>query len=75
MVLANGLEANARNPPPPAARPGRLPWGRSITWRSVRASAVIGRNTADPARWKRYRGGTAGALWIDAKGNGEFRSG
>ena len=28
---------------------------------------LIGRNTVDPARWKRYRGGTAGHLWVQAE--------
>lgn len=30
---------------------------------------VIGRNSIDPARWKRYRGGTSGDIWVEhAKG-------
>jgi len=33
---------------------------------------VIGRNETDPARWKRYRGGTSGEIWIDAQHRGEF---
>ncbi|MBI4566824.1 MAG: PD40 domain-containing protein [Planctomycetes bacterium] len=54
--------------------PRRLPVGpaHAISY-GPGGRAVIGRHTADPARWKRYRGGRCGDLWIDAAGDGEFR--
>jgi tricorn protease len=58
----------------PGGVPERLPYGpaNSIA-HGPDGMIVLGRNTADPARWKRYRGGTVGDLWIDPRGDGEFR--
>lgn len=54
--------------------PEQLPYGiaHDITFGDD-GKAVIGRNTGDPARWKRYRGGTAGVLWIDSTGDENFQ--
>jgi tricorn protease len=59
---------------PDGGAPERLPYGpvREISFGSD-GGVVLGRNTADPARWKRYKGGTAGRLWVDAKGSGQFK--
>ncbi|MEO5698289.1 MAG: S41 family peptidase, partial [Burkholderiaceae bacterium] len=68
----------AYNISPEGGAPQLLPLGQvnHLAFGPVTGSGrarVIGRNTADPARWKRYRGGTAGHLWIDAEGAGQFR--
>jgi tricorn protease len=33
---------------------------------------AVGRNAADPARWKRYRGGTAGEIWVQGAASDRF---
>ncbi|MEX2625161.1 MAG: PDZ domain-containing protein [Acidimicrobiia bacterium] len=56
----------------------RYPWGpgRAISFSSGSfgpgGGVVIARNSFDPARWKRYRGGWAGNLWVDREGSGSF---
>jgi len=61
------------NVPRTGGLPTLLPWGlASHLGHGPGRAVVIGRNTGDPARWKRYRGGTAGQLWVDATGSGNF---
>jgi tricorn protease len=59
---------------PSGGEPVTLPYGpaRSIAF-GPNGALVLGRNTTEPAFWKRYRGGTAGYLYIDPTGGGEFR--
>lgn len=52
--------------------PKKLSYGPARSISFGKKGTVIGRNTNDPARWKRYKGGTAGELWVDADNSGEF---
>lgn len=54
-------------------RPLDLGPGRALAHESGGKGRVLARGLFDPARWKRYRGGTAGTLWIDRTGDGSFR--
>ncbi len=59
---------------PQGGEPTRLSYGiaNAIAF-GPNGAVVLGRNIREPAFWKRYRGGTAGYLWIDAQGSGEFK--
>lgn len=50
-----------------------LPLGPAIGWaQGPHRQVVLCRHTDDLARWKRYRGGRTGSLWIDREGDGSF---
>jgi tricorn protease len=53
-------------------RPLRLGPARGFALEPGGPGAVLARNGGDPARWKRYRGGTVGTLWVDRTGRGEY---
>jgi len=53
--------------------PEPLPYGNASHIAFGEKGVVLGINTSEPARWKRYRGGTAGHLLIDKDGKGEFK--
>ena len=59
---------------PEGGEPQRLPYGPAnhIAFGND-GGVILGKLTREPARWKRYRGGTAGQLWIDENGDGEFQ--
>ncbi len=47
--------------------------GNELAYAPDGKGMVLGRHTVDPARWKRYRGGTRGDIWIDRTGSGTYR--
>jgi tricorn protease len=55
-------------------RATRLPFGPvgGLAYGPDGAALLLGATSREPAWWKRYRGGTAGKLWLDANGDGEF---
>jgi tricorn protease len=54
--------------------PRRLPFGRvgDVAFGPSGAVLLGSRVSVEPAWWKRYRGGTAGRLWVDRDGSGSF---
>lgn len=79
LYSSNSLEHGGRSRwlwtiAPDGGFPERLPYGKaSSVAQGPQGGVVVGRNTGDPATWKRYRGGTAGRLFIDIDGSGRFK--
>ena len=54
----------------------RLPYGPAMTVDQQlggKKGIVLGRNTLNNSRWKRYRGEMTGEIWVDAQNTGNFK--
>ncbi len=68
--VADAALLSGKTQPP---RPLHLGPATSLCYNPDGPGVVLCRHGLDPARWKRYRGGTTGHLWIDAQGTGVFQ--
>jgi tricorn protease len=61
--------------PAAGGEPTRLPVGEGVWWSEQASGAgrALGRHRADLARWKRYRGGLSGVIWVDEAGDDGWR--
>ena len=53
-----------------------LPYGPAMAVNqqlSGKMGIVLGRNTLSNSRWKRYRGGMTGEIWVDVQNTGNFK--
>ncbi len=59
---------------PDGGEPQLLPTGAAMSMDyGPQGGMVIARHMTDIARWKRYRGGLTGDIWIDRDGSGEWQ--
>jgi tricorn protease len=58
----------------PGEAPRRLPFGpvTDLAQDATATALLTGRMNREPASWKRYRGGTAGRLWVATTAGGPF---
>src|SRR6185437_14115642 len=58
----------------PGEAPRRLPFGpaNDLAQAGTATALLTGRMNREPAAWKRYRGGTAGRIWVSASAGGPF---
>lgn len=53
--------------------PIKLPFGPCTKLSIEKDAIAIGRHAGDPARWKRYKGGTAGEFWLRPNAKAQFK--